>query len=100
MSNVICFPGARRPKQSGLGVDLETSPTAYVPDPRNGEVYATESFEWRCENGQEIETSAGFVVVHISQSGNSAGMYGGFETLAEAQAAALRIARERNAVLS
>jgi hypothetical protein len=98
MSNVICFPGARRPKQSGLGVGLEPSPTAYVPDPRNGEVYATESFERRCENGQEI--AAGFVVVHISQSGNSAGMYRGFETLAEAQAAAVRIAREHNAVLS
>jgi hypothetical protein len=81
-------------------VEIDWDSFPYTPDPKNGEVYATESFWWRYENGQEIETSAGFVVVHMSHSGNSAGMYGEFETLAEAQAAAVRIARERNAVLT
>jgi hypothetical protein len=87
-------------KQSGVRVDWETFPTAYRPDPRNGEVYATEAFVCRRENGQWIEEPDGFMVVHMSYSGGSAGGCGGFETLEEAQAAAVRIAREHNAVLS
>jgi hypothetical protein len=87
-------------KQSGVQVDWGTFPTAYTPDPRNGEVYATEAFVCRRENGQWIEEPDGFMVVHMSHSGNSVGGCAGFETLEEAQAAAVRIAREYNAVLS
>jgi hypothetical protein len=87
-------------KQFGVRVDWETFPTAYAPDRRNGEVYATEWVECRYDSGQEIEAPASFVVARISHSGESAGIYRGFETLAEAEAAAVCIARERNAVLS
>ena len=62
-------------------------------------VYATPFFEWDYVDGVEIETHAGFGVVHMSRSGDSAGIYQGFDTLEEAELAARRIARERNAVL-
>jgi hypothetical protein len=94
------------PKQSGAGVDGVTFSAAYAPDPRNGEVYAAEWFDCRYEDGQEIESCEGFIVVHMSHARgsaatyHSAATYRGFETLAEAQAAAERIAREYNAVLS
>jgi hypothetical protein len=71
------------------------------------EVYAAESYECRYdEDGQEIESFDSFVVMHIVHARGRAGTYHsvgtfrGFETPEEAQAAAVRIARENNAVLS
>jgi hypothetical protein len=84
--------------RANIPVDWETFPQPYVPDPRNGEVYATETFLWDSVDG--VENFDGFAVVHMSSGGGSAGVYGNYETLEEAQAAAVRIARERNAVLS
>jgi hypothetical protein len=78
-------------------IDWDSFP--YDPDPRNGEVYATETVLWDIVDGVETETPNGFAVVHMSSGGGSAGGCDGFETLAEAQAAAERIAREHNAVL-
>jgi len=67
------------------------------PDPRNGFVYACESYETRYDNGVKAETFAGFIVVHMADDGDSAAIFRGYETLTDAQAAAERIARELNA---
>lgn len=67
------------------------------PDPRNGFVYASESYETRYDNDIETEPFAGFIVVHMADDGDSAAIYRGYRTLADAQAAAKRIAHERNA---
>jgi hypothetical protein len=72
----------------------------YRPDPRNGEVYATSSFLTQYIDGLEIETPDGFIVVHMSRSGDSAAIFRGCESMEEAEAAVERIARERNAVLA
>ena len=69
------------------------------PNPRNGFVYASESYETRYDNNIETETVAGFIVVHMADDGDSAAIFRGYETLAEAQKDALRIARELNAEL-
>lgn len=71
----------------------------YLPNPRNGEVYATESHLCRDIDGEEIETFDGFAVVHVSRSGDSASIDRGYETMADAEAGALREAMKRNAVL-
>jgi hypothetical protein len=71
----------------------------YRPDPANGEVYATEFFECCYIDGTEVQTPAGFAVVHMSHHGDSASVQGGFETMEAAQAAALAEARRLNAVL-
>jgi hypothetical protein len=70
------------------------------PNPRNGFVYASESYETRYDNHIETETFAGFIVVHMADDGDSAAIYRGYETIGEAEAAARSIARERNAVLA
>ena len=82
-----------------VDVDLDSFP--YTPDPRNGEVWVPEEESVTCEhvNCEWIEEPSGFCVIHMSSSGNSAGGEGGFATLEEAKAAAVRIAREHNAVL-
>jgi hypothetical protein len=64
---------------------------SFTPDPRNGEVYVTEYYE-----EETPYTPSGFAVLHNLHSRDSACGY--FKTLAEARAAAERIARERNAV--
>ena len=69
------------------------------PDSRNGCVYASESYETRYDNDIETETFAGFIVVHMADDGDSAAIFRGYETLAEAQRDALCIARELNAEL-
>jgi hypothetical protein len=70
----------------------------YYPDPYNGEVYATQAFEHSFVDGMEIETPRGFAVVHMSRSGDSAAINGGYKTMAEAQVAAMQQAIHRNAV--
>jgi hypothetical protein len=70
------------------------------PDPRNGFVYATESYETRYDDDIETETFAGFIVVHMADDGDSAVLYRGYATIEEAEAAARRIAREPNVALS
>jgi hypothetical protein len=72
----------------------------YRPDSRNGEVYATSSYLTQYIDGVEIETPDGFIVVHMSRSGDSAAIFRGYESIEEAEAAASRIARERKAVLA
>jgi hypothetical protein len=69
-------------------------------DPRNGEVYATEGYETKCVDGVETKTFAGFIVVHMADDGDSAAIFRGYQTLADAQAAARRIALELNAELA
>ncbi len=69
------------------------------PDTCNGWVYASGSYETRYDGDVETETFAGFIVVHMDDDGDSAAIYRGYETLAEAQKDAFRIARERNAKL-
>jgi hypothetical protein len=83
-----------------IAIDWDSFP--YTPDPRNGEVWVTEGGGARCRyvNGEWVETPCGFYVIHMSSGGGSAGGEGGFATLEEARAAAVRIARERDAVLS
>lgn len=61
-------------------------PDPRKPDPRNGEVSVT-------------ETPHGFAVDHMSRSGDSACHFGNYASLADAQAAARRIASELNAEL-
>jgi len=100
---VVADPSLRSPsppagQRGGLKVIPFRRP--YAPDPRNGEVYATEMYEIKYVDGVETETFAGFDVVHMAYNGDSPGMCGTYETLEEAQAAAVRIARERNAMLS
>jgi hypothetical protein len=80
--------------------------TSYPNCQSSDEVFAAELYECRYdEDGLEIESDDGFVVVHAvhvrgrAGSYHSVGMFRGFETLEEAQAAAVRIARENNAVL-
>lgn len=85
-------------QQCDSRVDWETFPLA--PDPRNGEVYATELCDCHFEGGQEIQTPAGFGVVHMSRSGGSASIIRGFANMAEAKAGALLEARKRGAVLA
>jgi len=70
----------------------------YAPDPRNGEVYATESHLCHYVNGEELEVWDGFVVVHMSRSGDSASIDRGFASLEAAEAHAIREATRRNAV--
>lgn len=71
----------------------------YRPDPRNGEVYACEGFACVHEkNGVITEAPAGFIVVHMSRSGDSAGIQHGFATMEDAQTAAYQEAVRRNAV--
>lgn len=65
--------------------------------PRHGFVYACESYETLYDNNVETETFAGFIVVHMADDGDSAAIFRGYRTLAIAQAAAKRIARELNA---
>jgi hypothetical protein len=77
-----------------------SSRAEYRPDPANGEVYATEFFECSYIDGSEVQTPAGFAVVHMSQHGGSADLQRGFETMEAAQAAAIAEARRRNAVLA
>jgi hypothetical protein len=87
---------------SGLPLaDCYTAPRTYTPDPRNGEVWVPEGEGASCQyvNGEWVETPCGFSVIHMSSGGGSAGGEAGFATLEEARAAAVRIARERNAVL-
>ena len=69
-------------------------------DARDGEVYATASFLTHYIDGAEIETPDGFVVVHMSRSGDSAAIFRGYDTIDDAEAAARYIARKRNAVLA
>lgn len=71
----------------------------YRPDPANGEVYATEFFECCYLDGHEVQTPAGFAVVHESRSGSSAGVQRGFKTMEAAKTAAIAEAVRRNAVL-
>ncbi|ABA04755.1 hypothetical protein Nwi_1494 [Nitrobacter winogradskyi Nb-255] len=71
----------------------------YRPDPANGEVYATEFFECSYIDGNEVQTPAGFAVVHESKSGGSAGIQRGFETMEAAKIAAVAEAVRLNAVL-
>jgi hypothetical protein len=103
MSKIIHFTGAKRPvsAQADIRVDRGTSPQPYEPDPRNGEVWVPEVEGVRCQyvNGEWVETPCGFSVIHMSSGGGSAGGEDGFAPLEEAKAAAVRIARERNAVL-
>lgn len=72
----------------------------YRPDPRNGEVYACESFQCTYDGPQEIQSPNGFIVVHTSCSGDNAAVLGKFETLELAQAAAVTEAQRRQAVLA
>jgi hypothetical protein len=67
------------------------------PDPRNGFVCATESYETKCVDDIETETIAGFIAVHMSHSGDSGAIYRGYATIQQAEAAARRIARDLNA---
>jgi hypothetical protein len=82
-----------------VDVDLDSFP--YTPDPRNGEVWVPEEegASSRYVNGEWIELPSGFCVIHMSSGGGSAGGEDGFATLEEAKAAAVRIARQYNAVL-
>jgi hypothetical protein len=50
-------------------------------------------------DGVESETFAGFIAVHMADDGDSAAIFRGYETLAEAERDALRVARELNAEL-
>jgi hypothetical protein len=84
-----------RPYRGEIVIDWASFPCA--PDPRNGEVYATEI---KYVDGVGTETYGGFVVVHMADDGHAAEIFRGYATLEEAQAAAERIARERHAVLS
>jgi hypothetical protein len=70
------------------------------PDPRNGFFYACESYESRYDNDIETETFAGFVVVHMADDGDSAAIFRGYRTLADAQVAARRVARDRTAEMA
>jgi len=88
MSKIVQFPGRYSPKD----------PVKYVPEPRNGEVYATESYLCRYIDGEELEVWDGFVVVHMSRSGDSASIDRGFPSLEAAEAHAIREATRRNAV--
>ena len=82
-----------------VDVDLDSFP--YTPDPRNGEVWVPEEegVTYRDVNGELVEEPSGFCVIHMSSGGGSAGGEDGFATLEEAKAAAVRIARQHNAVL-
>lgn len=103
MSKIIPFPGAKRPvaTQAGIRVNRETVLQAYAPDARNGDVWVTESYEIEYDDGVRTDILGDFIVLHMADDdGDSASWCGCFETLKEAQAAAVRIARERNAVLS
>ena len=86
---------AAGPYRYHVVIDWDSFP--YAPDPRNGEVYATEI---KYVDGVETETLGGFVVVHMADDGDTAEIFRGYSTLEEAQADAERIARERHAVLS
>ena len=73
---------------------------SYRPDPRNGWVYASESYETAYVDDIETETFAGFIVVHMADGGDSAAIFRGYRTLADAQTAAKLIAYKQNAVLT
>jgi hypothetical protein len=75
-----------------IAIDWDSFP--YEPDPKNGEVYVTTWGE--CLPNVPTE----FAVVHTSQPGDGSEVLRGFATLKAAQASALRLARERNAVLT
>ena len=78
---------------------LQFKPRAKMPDPRNGEVYACAAWCWEKDVlGNDTETSAGFIVVHMSESGGSAGIEGGYDTFEEADRAARAQAQRRGAV--
>jgi hypothetical protein len=73
-------------------------PAPYKSDPYNGTVYVTAAgFEYI--DGVEVE-QPGFIVLHFSRNGDSVGTYGPYSSMLDAEATALRIAHERNAVLS
>jgi hypothetical protein len=91
---------AARHHRCNIAISWDSFPC--TPDPRNGEVWVPEEEGASCQyvNGEWVETPCGFFVIHMSSGGGSAGGEGGFATLEEARAAAVRIARERDAVLS
>lgn len=75
-----------------------TAPAPYLPDPRNGEVWACESFDCRYVGDVEIQTSQGFDVIHMAANGDSFGCFSNHRSMAEAEAVALREAKRLNAV--
>jgi hypothetical protein len=68
------------------------------PDPRNGKVFADAISKTTRIDGVEVRTPDGFGVF-VWRSEYDCDLCSGFETLAEAQKEALRIALELNAVL-
>jgi hypothetical protein len=74
--------------------------TPYRPSAANGECYAIKSHlvEYDTE-GNEVAFGAVYAAIHMSASGDSVGgPGGGFATMAEAEQAAWREARRRNAI--
>lgn len=86
--------------QSGGRILIDWDSFPYRPDPKNGEVYATEWCQHHCQEESEATGPRDFAVVHMSQYGDSADVRRGFVTLETAQAEASRLARELNAVLT
>ena len=71
----------------------------YRQNPANGQCYAIKSHRVEYDyGGREIVVGADFAFIHMSASGNSAGGYGGFANLLEAERAAWREARRLNAI--
>jgi hypothetical protein len=66
--------------------------------PTNGSVYASESIAWTNVNGEEIETSAGFIFVWMRSNGEPGDEGNYFDTLEQAQQAGREYAEARNAV--
>ena len=98
-ADLVAHASLRSRGRIKVDVDLDSFP--YTPDPRNGEVWVPEeeSVSYRDVNGELVEEPSGFCVIHMSSGGGSAQGEGGFATLEEAKAAAVRIARQHNAVL-
>ena len=67
----------------------------YQPDERHGEAYAT---EFTVEEGCGKPAYTTFAAIHMSDSGDSASIDRGYDTLFEAEVAAYLMARRLNAM--
>jgi hypothetical protein len=93
-SSVGTYPTAAK---AALGMSRAMK-VGYHPDIRNGEVCACETYTChRAPDGEWTETFSGFCFLHY-YGGDCPIVEGGFETLAEAEAAGLRHAKQSNAV--